>query len=422
MSAEKTYALSEDELYVFSMCDGNHDFASVAFLPRHRAALKRLVGLGAVWICPKGFSLAAPMIRSVLWAITGKCNMKCRHCYMSAPAGQAELPFSAMEHILDALCAGGVTQVQFTGGEPLMRRDLFALHDALAERGIILSSLYTNATLVDDRFLYRIREAGMAPRFFVSFDGIGAHDAMRGVPGAQEMALRGIRALVDGGYKVTVTTTVDEGTLPSLAATYDVMRALGVDAWGMARPLAAGCGKSLSRVSDQRIADACEEILGKWRHDGEPFTLALEAFFSQSVPPKPPSAKPPSAKPPFSPQQFACACCQTRLYVSQEGILMPCACYEDTEYYAQFPNLATATWAEAWDNATLQHIRGITIADVLAANPGCAACEHLPECAMGCRMNALLAGNGLTGRDEMVCGLLQSGLKAHFTAIGGRKA
>lgn len=336
---------------------------------------------------------------------------------MSAPAGQTELPFAAMEHILDALCAGGVTQVQFTGGEPLMRRDLFALYETLAERGISLSSIYTNATLMDERFIHRMQEAGMAPRFFVSFDGIGAHDAMRGVPGAQEMALRGIRTLVDGGYKVTVTTTVDEGTLPSLAATYDVMRSLGVDAWGMARPLAAGCGKSLSRVSDQRIADACEEILYQWQRDGEPFTLALEAFFSQSVPPKPPSAKPP-----FSPRQYACACCQTRLYVSQKGVLMPCACYEDTEYYAQFPNLATAPWAEAWSNPALQRIRGVTVADVLAANPGCADCGHLAECAMGCRMNSLLAGNGLTGRDDMVCGLLQSGLKAHFTAIGGKKA
>lgn len=65
-SAEKTYALSEDERYVFSMCDGNHDFTSFAFLPRHRAALKRLIGLGAVWVCPKGFSLSEPMLRSAL--------------------------------------------------------------------------------------------------------------------------------------------------------------------------------------------------------------------------------------------------------------------------------------------------------------------------------------------------------------------
>jgi Fe-coproporphyrin III synthase len=416
MSREKTYMLSEDELYVFSMCDGNHDFSSLAFLPRHRAALKHLLQLGAVWLCPKGFVFDAPMIQSVLWSVTGKCNMKCRHCYMSAPDGQSELSFAAMERIADELCVGGVSHVQFTGGEPLIRRDLFALYDCLAEQGISLSAIYTNATLVNDRFLKRIREAGISPRFFVSFDGIGTHDAMRGISGAQEMTLCGIRSLVDGGYKVTVTTTVDEVTLQSLDATYEVMHSLGVDAWGMARPLAAGCGKSLSRVDDQRLADECEKILAKWQRDGEPFTLALEAFFSQTVPPKPPSEKPA-----FSSQRFACECCQTRLYISQEGVLMPCACYEDTEYNGQFPNLTKVRWAEAWGNPTLQHIRGITVADVLADNPGCATCKYLHECNMGCRMNATLAGNGLTGRDEMVCGLLQSGLKAHFTSIAGKK-
>ena len=413
---EKTYILSADELYVFSMCDGAHDFASVAFLPRHRSALRRLLELGAVWLCPRGFAAAAPMIHGVLWSVTGKCNMQCRHCYMGAPDGQRELPFAAMERIADALCDGGVTQVQFTGGEPLMRKDLFELYGCLAAHGISVSAIYTNATLVDTRFINRVRDAGFSPRFYVSFDGIGTHDGMRGVAGAQEMTLRGIRALVDSGYKVTVTTTVDEGTLPSLAATYGTMRSLGVDAWGMARPLAAGCGRNLSRVSDQRIADACEQVLTMWRQDGEPFTLALEAFFSQSVPPKPPAEKSP-----FDPQGFACSCCQSRLYLSQEGVLMPCACYEDTEYNGRFPNLTRETWAEAWDNPTLRHIRGITIADVLADNPGCAACEYLPECGMGCRMNALLAGNGLTGRDEMVCGLVRSGLKARFTAIGGKQ-
>ena len=331
-STEKTYALSEDERYVFSMCDGNHDFNSYAFLPRHRAALRRLLGLGAVWVCPKGFASDTPMIQSVLWAVTGKCNMQCRHCYMGAPNGRSELPFAAMERIADALCAGGVTQVQLTGGEPLMRRDLFSLWDCLSDRGIAVSGIYTNAALVNEQFLRQVREAGCSPRFFVSFDGIGTHDAMRGVPGAQESTLSGIRSLVDSGYKVTVTTTIDEGTLPSLVATYDVMHALHVDAWGMARPLMAGCGKNLARVDDRRVADACGKILAMWQRDGEPFTIALEAFFSRSIPPKPPSQKPP-----FSPLGFACECCQSRLYVSQEGVLMPCACYEDTEYYGQFP-------------------------------------------------------------------------------------
>jgi len=61
-------------------------------------------------------------------------------------------------------------------------------------------------------------------------------------------------------------------------------------------------------------------------------------------------------------------------------------------------------------------------ADVLAANPECAACENLPECRTGCRISALLQGNGLTGRDEITCALFRSGLKARFSSIGGGAA
>ena len=415
LNGGKTYILSEDELYVFSMCDGKHDFASLAFLPKHRSALMRLLHMGVVWLCPKGFAQDTPILSHILWSVTGKCNMGCRHCYMRAPEGQNELPLQAMARIADAMCEGGVTQVQFTGGEPLMRSDLFALYDVLAERGISLSAIYTNATLVNEQFVTRLREAGISPRFYVSFDGYGTHDAMRGVQGAQEMTLSGIRSLVEGGYKVTVTTTVDEGTLLSLAATYDVVRSLDVDAWVMARPMAAGCAKDSTRVDDQRLADECEKILLRWRRDGEPFTLALEAFYSQSVPPKPPVEQ--SS---FSPQLLACEGCQTRLYITQDGVLMPCACYEDTEYSGQFPNLAKASWAEAWKNKTLQHIRGVTVANVLKDNPGCAECQYLHECRTGCRINAILAGNGLTGRDDNVCSILHSGLREHFTAIGGK--
>ena len=91
---------------------------------------------GAVRRCPKGFKGTQPDIDGVLFSITGRCNMRCRHCYMGAPAGQSELPLETLQHILDELCASGAMQLSLTGGEPLMRADLMELIDSILSRGI----------------------------------------------------------------------------------------------------------------------------------------------------------------------------------------------------------------------------------------------------------------------------------------------
>lgn len=413
----KTRSLPEDAAYVFSLCDGRHDFASPAFLPRHRAALSQLMRLGAVFRCPRGFSGDTPVIGGALWAITGRCNMKCRHCYMGAPEGQSELPFDAMARIVSALCASGATSVEFTGGEPFMRSDLFELIELLSENGISVTDLFTNATLIDGAVLARIADAGIRPRFHVSFDGVDAHDTMRGIPGAQARTLRGMRALIEAGYPVIATTSVDQSVLPTLPATYDAMRALGVHAWGVGRPIPAGCAKNMTRLADEHFARACEEMLVRWKRDGKPFTLGLEAFYSEAA-----TADMRHEIPPFEPGLFACESCRFYPHITHEGVLMPCPCYADSEYGGQFGNLSRMSWDEAWNNRALRLAMDVTKADVLAANPECAACEHLSGCRTGCRVSALLAGNGLTGRDEITCGLFQSGLKARFSTIGGGQA
>jgi radical SAM protein with 4Fe4S-binding SPASM domain len=416
-AAGRVYELPEDALYVFKLCDGLHDFASPAFLPRHRAALDHLMRMGAAWRCPRGFTGDAPVIDGALWAVTGRCNMKCRHCYMGAPEGQSELPLDAMARIVRALCEAGATSVELTGGEPFMRSDLFELIELLSENGIAVTDIFTNATLIDTKRIAALKSTGIRPRFHVSFDGVGAHDAMRGVPGAEARTLNGMRALIEAGYPVISTTSVDENALPALPATYDALRALGVHAWGLGRPMAAGCAKNMTRLDDARFAQACEEILARWQRDGKPFTLGLEAFYSEAA-----TADMRREIPPFDPGLYACESCRAYPHITHEGDLLPCPCYADSEYGGRFGNLARISWAEAWANGALRRAMDIKKADVLAANPECVECRYLSECRTGCRVSALLAGNGLLGRDEIVCGLFLSGLKARFSSIGGSQA
>ncbi len=395
------------ERFAYAMCDGVTDLASPAFLPAHRRALRGLLTRGVVRRCPRGFKGTQPDIDGALLSITGRCNMRCRHCYMGAPEGQRELPIEQMRRILDALCAAGATQLSLTGGEPLMRADLMELIDSILERGIDICDIFTNATLVDDGFLAALAARGLSPVFHVSFDGVGSHDAMRGVPGAESAARRGITALMRAGHRVILTTSVDGDTLPALERTYEFARAAGVHAWGIGRPVAAGCARSMGRVADEDFASACRALKALWEADGRPFTLGLESYFSHAV-----TRDMQHAIPEFAPEQYACGSCRAFPHITHEGILMPCPCYADTEYAGAFPSLVAQDWHAAWRNPTLRRVMDVRKAEVLRANPDCARCEQLASCRTGCRVSAVLAGNGLMGRDEITCNIFRKGLRA----------
>ena len=91
---------------------------------------------------------------------------------------------------------------------------------------------------------------------------------------------------------------------------------------------------------------------------------------------------------------------------------MPCPCYADTEFAGAFPSLVSSDWYAAWHDPTLRRVMDVSKEGVLKAHPDCAWCERLAECRTGCRVGAMLAGNGLLGRDEITCNIFRKGLRA----------
>jgi sulfatase maturation enzyme AslB (radical SAM superfamily) len=128
-----------------------------------------------------------PYLGGAYWCITGKCNMKCKHCFLSAPeAKYGELSLEACKNIIHQLAEVGVPSVDLSGGEPLTRGDFLAIVDALRAERIVISSIYTNGMLVTQSLLDGFWKRGIKPMFMLSFDGIGWHDWLRGVYGSEK--------------------------------------------------------------------------------------------------------------------------------------------------------------------------------------------------------------------------------------------
>jgi len=145
----------------------------------------------------------------VVWNLTRRCNLSCPHCYAEATSGKTgeELPHREARALIDDLAHFGVPVLLFSGGEPLLREDLYQLGDYASSRGI-RTVISTNGTLLDHHAARKIKEAGFA-YVGVSLDGLEeVHDRFRGRRGAFQSALSGIRECRELGIKVGIRFTI----------------------------------------------------------------------------------------------------------------------------------------------------------------------------------------------------------------------
>jgi len=147
----------------------------------------------------------------VVWNMTRQCNLACVHCYAHAKAtpGEGELTTAEAETMIDDLSDFGAPVLLFSGGEPLVRDDLYDLGARAIERGI-RAVISTNGTLITPEAAERIKEVGFS-YVGVSLDGTrDTNDKFRGQVGSFDAALAGIRNCKAVGVKVGLRFTVSK--------------------------------------------------------------------------------------------------------------------------------------------------------------------------------------------------------------------
>ena len=206
-----------------------------------------------------------PVKPVVIWNLTRRCNLRCRHCYtVSADVDfPGELTHDQAMETLEDLGAFGIPALILSGGEPLARRDLFQISARAREMGMFLA-LSTNGTQVHGEMADRVAEIGF-DYVGISIDGIGAtNDWFRGQTGAFDQAVAGVRACKERGVKVGVrfTITTDNAhQLPELLALCDRER---VDKFYLSHLVYSGRGDK------HRGEDA------RWKHSRRAMDLLID--------------------------------------------------------------------------------------------------------------------------------------------------
>ncbi|MEJ2488407.1 MAG: radical SAM protein, partial [Sulfurovaceae bacterium] len=230
----QTKILDKKQFYVLQSCDGKTNFKSLAFLPIHLEILKQLIRFNIVYKCKKEEEIEplqhyrysnTPFIKTVQWCVTGKCNLKCIHCFMESPSGKyGELSLKDMKKLIDQFEEANVINVILTGGEPFLRQDIIDIIIFLKEKRIRVEHIFTNGLLVTDKHLKSLKELEVNPCFQISFDGVGSHDYMRGTKGIENKVIKSISQIQKAGFHVIVSTSIDQKSIDCLDLTYELMK------------------------------------------------------------------------------------------------------------------------------------------------------------------------------------------------------
>jgi len=191
--------------------------------------------------------LPAPPLRMVAWEVTRGCNLSCLHCRALSGEGPypGELTTEECLQVVDDIASFSSPIVILTGGEPLLRQDVYQIAEYGTGKGLRMV-LATNGTLLTEESARRLVAAGIR-RISISLDGSDAesHDEFRGVNGSFEGGLRGIRGAKKVGLEFQINTTVTQRNLHQLPQILDLAVDLGAAAHHLFLLVPTGRGKQL---------------------------------------------------------------------------------------------------------------------------------------------------------------------------------
>ena len=208
-------------------------------------------------------------VKWIAWEITRRCNLNCVHCRSSSELEAKEHPdFSLAEakRVLDDISSFAQPVVVLSGGEPLLRNDVFDIAAYGTEKGLRMC-LATNGTLVTEKICQKIKKAGIR-MVSLSLDGSTAevHDDFRNQQGAFDGPIRAAALFKKNEIPFLVNSSFTKRNQEEIPKVYKLAKKIGATAWYMFMIVPTGRGQD---IMDELIsAENYEEILN-WHYQME---------------------------------------------------------------------------------------------------------------------------------------------------------
>ncbi len=386
-------ALNEAAYRLVVSCDGCHTLEEITaelsrayrldpsqVLAMSTPTLQNLSDEGMIWWRKQRMNwwrLGPPT--GVLWDLTKRCNLSCRHCVVdSARSGKGELSLAECQRLIEEMAGFGVRQVILSGGEPTLRRDFLDICNYAAESGLFLQ-IATNATLITRDSAASLGNLKAAAQ--VSLDGShpGLHDAFRGVSGSWRRTVRGIGYLRAAGVPVTLAAVATTANIADIPAIYRLAFDLGVSTFRLLPFVPYGRG---SRSRELEVApEQMRELTEKLREARNVVGLNILPMEFECC------FEPPPAEEADSQTHIGCDGAIAYCAVTADGEVLPCNYFSGV----QAENIREHDFEWIWHNSQfLNYFRSLVVGDIKGR---CQNCSWLASCRGSCIASNFAHGN-----------------------------
>lgn len=359
--------------------------------PSWRKGLTNVLSGIAQFGVQRPFIPGAPFL--VVWDITYSCNLKCKHCYANAGKPlKDELTTEEVKNAIDKLDRASVPIIAFSGGEPLVRKDIFELTNYARNKGIYVA-IATNGTLITKEKAKKMKESGVSFTQ-ISLDGASpnVHDSFRGINGVYDKTIQGIKNCVREGFFVNIATTATKYNYNEIPMIIDLCDSLNVNWFMLYNFVPTGRGQYINEndLNPTEREKLLELLWQKLKKGGNVNVLSTAPQFSRialEAEVGNPSKIVPThfANPEFSDKlvnlaEFIGGCGCGRFYcaIRANGNIEPCVFFP-----LKLGNIKVDDFEEFWkNNKILKELRN---KDILEGN--CGKCDYRYYCG-GCRARA----------------------------------
>ena len=408
------------------LCDASVDI-DLPLVPQSiRDSVKKQVEQGIVEACAPGDGIAERQkyrrypnrfMERAHWSITGLCNCKCRHCYLSAPdARYGELRHKDIMKIVNDLGDCGVLSCSITGGEPLVRPDFWEIIDALRDRDIGIIQIYSNGLLVNEDLLDGFERRGLRPEFNMSFDGVGYHDWLRGLTGAEKAVRRAFELCHDRGFPTGAEMCLWKENAHTLRESINYLasvecRSLKINPVSDTGAWHEGGYADEHGLSTDETFEIYLNYLDDFYRDLPPIALHLGGFFAADGR-RPDTYALPAIQETKNPEKTCmCAHARTTMYISAEGLALVCMPISNNdEFIANYPRIQELGLRKCLTESKYLELINTRASAVLAHNEKCVSCEYRKLCLGGCRAAGMRCHPGdILAPDEYTCKIFRDG-------------
>jgi radical SAM protein with 4Fe4S-binding SPASM domain len=213
---------------------------------------------------------AAGTPRIISWNITLRCPLKCSHCYVDAGETETDGVLSTQEafSVIDQIRATGKPVVVLSGGEPLLREDIYEIARYGTEQGLRMV-MGTSGYLIDEKVALKLRDAGIrAVAISLDSNDAGTHDSFRGLEGVWKRAVLAIGHCRDAGITVQINMSVMRSAISDVENVLELGTSLGVFDYQLFFPVPTGRARQIGHRGPEEYEDLIRQILLRYRNSG----------------------------------------------------------------------------------------------------------------------------------------------------------